>query len=145
MAGYHGWTHLKQVWLVEKYSSNDHGKTDIEQRFFLTNLHPGRLTHAQVLTLVRLHWGVENDAFWSLDMQWREDSVPWCSSGNAVEILSLMRLMAYNLVQLARKRSLRPRGPHGHRVPSAAWRHVLRSMRDALRLDIQPPFATAPS
>jgi hypothetical protein len=139
IAGYHGWTHLRQVWLVEQRSCDAQGNTRIERRFFVTNLHPGRLTAAQTLTLVRLHWGIENDAFWSLDMQWREDSIPWCASGNAVEVLSLMRLMAYNLVQLARKRSLRPRGHNAQRWPIPCWRDVLRWMRDALRLDIAPP------
>ena len=140
---FHRWTHLKQVWLVEQSSCDAHGKTQTEQRFFLTNLHPGRLTHAQVLAVVRLHWGIENDVFWSLDMQWREDSVPWCSSGHAVEVLSLIRLMAYNLVQLARKRSLRPRADPHKRVPIPPWRNVLRWMRDALRLELQPRFGTA--
>jgi len=143
IAGFHRWSHLKQVCLVEQHRWDAHGKTHTEQCFLLTHLHAGRLTHAQALALVRLHGGIENDVFWSLDMQWREDSVPWCSSGHAVEVLSLIRLMAYNLVQLARKRSLRPRADPEKRVPIPPWRNVLRSMRDALRLDLQPCFATA--
>jgi hypothetical protein len=137
IAGYHGWEHLRQVWLVEQDTLGADGSHRIEQRFFLTNLHVGRLSTAQILTLVRLHWRIENDCFWSLDMQWHEDELPWCTVGPAVEILGLMRVMAYNLVQLARTRSLRPRGPNGHLAPVPSWRAVFRWVQQALRLDLQ--------
>lgn len=138
IAGYHGWEHLRQVWLVEQDTVDDSGSHQKEQRFFLTNLHVGRLSSAQILTLIRLHWRVENDCFWSLDMQWHEDQLPWCTVGPAVEILGLMRIMAYNLMQLARSRSLRPRGQNGQRTPLPSWRSLFRWVQQALRLDLEP-------
>jgi Transposase DDE domain len=145
IAGYHGWEHLRQVWLVEQDTVDDNGDHQKEQRFFLTNLHVGRLSSAQILTLIRLHWRIEDDCFWSLDMQWHEDALPWCSVGPAVEILGLMRIMAYNLVQLARTRSLRPRGPNGQNLPLPSWRSLFRWVQQALRLDRQAPRMPLPA
>lgn len=138
IAGYHGWEHLRQAWLVEQDTVDENGCHQIERRFFLTNLHIGRLSSAQILTLIRLHWRIEDDCFWSLDMQWHEDQLPWCTVGPAVEVLGLMRLMAYNLVQLARTRNLRPRGPNGQRAPLPSWRSLFRWIQQALRLDLEP-------
>jgi hypothetical protein len=41
----------------------------IEDRYFITNLDPDRLAPAQILRLVRRHWGIENDCFKSLDLK----------------------------------------------------------------------------
>jgi hypothetical protein len=138
IAGYHGWDHLRQAWLVEQVTVSPDGRTRTELRFFVTNLRSGRLSAAEILAVVRGHWGIENDCFWSLDMNWQEDSVPWCSGGNAVEVLGLLRLMAYNLVQLARKRSLRLRSHTGELAPPPPFRSVFRWVRDAFRLDLEP-------
>jgi hypothetical protein len=143
MAGYHDWEHLQQVWLVEQTTTAPDGKTTVEQRFFLTNLRSGRLSTAQILTVVRGHWGIENDCFWTLDTQWREDFVPWCASGKAVETVSWLRLMAYNLLQLARQRNLRPRRYDGTLEPPPAWRRVFEWVKQALRLDFAPRSAYA--
>lgn len=137
IAGYHGWQHLRQLWLVEQDTVDDDGGRQTEQRFFLTNLHVGRLSSGQILALVRMHWRIEDDCFWSLDVQWKEDSLPWCTVGPAVEILGLMRMMAYNLVQLARTRSLRPRGLNGKRWSPPAWRSLFRWIQQALRLELE--------
>jgi predicted transposase YbfD/YdcC len=136
--GYHDWTHLKQAWLVEQTTLHKDGKTTLELRFFLTSLRWGRLSPAQILTVVRGHWGIENDCFWSLDTQWKEDAVPWCSSGKAVEVLSLLRIMAYNLLQLCRKRHLRLRDHNGRLGAPPPWRNLFAWVRQALRLDFEP-------
>jgi hypothetical protein len=145
IAGYHDWQHLRQLWLVEQDAVDDNGGHQKEQRFFLTNLHTGRLSSAQIVALVRMHWRIENDCFWSLDVQWKEDALPWCTVGPAVEILGLMRMMAYNLVQLARTRSLRPRGPEGKNWPSPAWRSLFRWIQQALRLELEVPKVPTPA
>lgn len=138
IAGYHDWGHLRQAWLVEQTTTTDNGRCDVERRYFITNLHRGRLSPAQTLTLVRGHWRIENNAFWSLDVQWREDQLPWCTVGPALEVLGLIRVMAYNLVQLARCRTLRPRGDDGLLGDIPPWRAVLRWFAQALRLTLEP-------
>ena len=137
IAGYHGWTHLRQAWLVEQTTTTDDGHSEVERRYFVTNLHRGRLTPTQVLTLIRAHWRIEA-AFWALDVPWREDQLPWCTVGPATEVLGLMRLMAYNLVQLARCRSLRPRRDDGSLGDAPPWRAVRRWFAQAWRLDLEP-------
>ena len=124
MAGFHDWHHLRQVWRVEQITQHPDGKIEREERYFLTSLAWGRLTAEQCLLVVRGHWRVENDCFWSLDMQWKEDSAPWCSTQRATEILSWIRMMAYNLVQLARRRHLRKKLPDGRRQSPPPWSDV---------------------
>lgn len=134
MAGYHGWSHLRQIWRVEKETRDVDGNlVEHENRYFLTNLTPGRLTAAQILDVVRGHWGIENDCFWTLDTQWGEDAVPWCSQGIAVEVLSWLRLMAYTLLQLARRTHLRLRLPNGDRQDPPPWRRIFQWVRQAWR------------
>jgi hypothetical protein len=120
--------------VVQETRSSD-GSVATEERFFLTSLHRGRLTPSQILRVVRGHWGVET-CFWPLDVQWREDDLPWCGSGPGVEVLGLPRLMAYNLLQLARRRHLRERRADGRLAAAPAWRRVFEWVRPSLRLSL---------
>ncbi len=138
MAGYHGWHSLRQVWRVEQVSESRDGKIEREERYFLSSLPRGRLTAAQILLVVRGHWRVENDCFWSLDMQWREDSAPWCTTGRATEILSIIRLMAYNLVQQARRKHLRKKLPDGRREAPPPWDSVFAWINQAWHIRVEP-------
>jgi hypothetical protein len=134
IAGYHGWEHLKQVWRVEQDRRKPDGAVEKTERLFLTSLHRGRLTPEQILRVIRGHWGIENDCFGSLDLQWDEDGRPWCTKGSALEVLGLLRLMAYNLLQVARKRHLRTKLADGRRAPATAWRRIFEWVRQALVL-----------
>jgi len=139
IAGYHDWSHLQQAWLVVQETLSDDGKLEVERRYFLTSLRNGRLSSAQSLTVVRAHWRIEDDCFWTLDVQWNEDAVPWCSSGRAVEVLSWLRLMAYNLLQQARRRHLRRRLPDGNVEEPPPWRRIFEWVKQALRLALLSP------
>ena len=136
IAGYHGWSHLRQAWRVEQITEHNDGKVEREQRYFLTSVTKGRLTSEQCLLVVRGHWRIECDCFESLDLQWNEDSVPWCSQGIAVEVLSWFRLMAYNLLQLARRRHLRRTLPDGASEPAPDWRRIFEWVKQAWLLPI---------
>jgi len=111
MAGWNGWTHLRQVVLVRQTTRDPSGAepTVVEDRYFVTNLVPGRLSGAQWLTLVRMHWGIENNCFGTLDRKdtWREDTRLWCRQGNAPLVVGLLRVMAYNVLGWLRGRHLR--------------------------------------
>lgn len=141
IAGYHGWSHLQQAWRVLKETRFADGRVETETRYFLTSLRMGRLSPNQILAVVRGHWGVENDCFWTLDTQWNEDAVPWCSSGRAVEVLSWLRLMAYNLLQQVRRRHLRRRLTGGKLETPSPWRRIFAWVRQALRLPLESPEA----
>lgn len=146
--GYLGWRRLRQIWLVRQTTKDKNGNVlGVEDRYFITNLAPDRLAPAQILRLVRRHWGIENDCFKSLDVQWKEDSKPWWTEGAAVPVLGLLRLMAYNIVQGLRKRHL------CHRVAGRSWPTQWRKTFDLIkaallelaRLGARPVCSTAPS
>jgi len=103
MAGWLDWKHLRQVWLVRKVTRDKQGHEKVlEDRYFVTNLPVNRLAPDQVLELVRRHWAVENDCFWTLDTQWQEDAGLWTRKGNGLLVCGLLRMIAYNIVALLR-------------------------------------------
>lgn len=108
MAGWGDWTHLRQVVLVRQTTEDPSvNKPTIEDRYFVTNLPQGRIDGAPWLTLVRMHWGIENNCFGTLDLRWLEDRKLCCRQGNAPLVLGLLRVMAYNLLGWMRGRHLR--------------------------------------
>jgi hypothetical protein len=109
MAGYLDWEHLEQAWRIEKEILHPDGQRECEQPDRVTNLPWGRLKAAQILHLVRAHWGIEDNCYWSLDVLWGEDTKPWGTKNLSLQVLGLLRLMAYNLVALLRCRYLRRR------------------------------------
>lgn len=135
------WTHLRQTWLVRQETRFSDGTLEIENRFFLTSLLWNYLTPWQILLVVRNHWGVENDAFNSLDLQWHEDSAPWCTRGNAVWALGVLRLMAYNTAQILRKRRLRKKKDDGRLAMPMSWRSLFKVIERAFAIDVEPAYA----
>lgn len=109
MAGYLEWKHLEQVWRVDREVRASDSATITERRYFVTNLHRGRFTPRQTLEVVRRHWMIENGANWTADVVWDEDSKAWCTINHAIQVLGLLRAMAYNLVSHLRSRYLRRR------------------------------------
>lgn len=110
MEAYLDWSHLKQVWRVEKERRHSKsGQLERENRYYLTNLHLGRLKPEQILDVIRGHWAIENHCNWTVDVIWDEDSKVWCGQGLGIQVLGLLRLMAYNLVSWLRCRYLRQR------------------------------------
>jgi hypothetical protein len=142
IAGWNGWDHLRQVWLVRQETRDADGGIAVEDRYFLTSVRKGRLTPSQILLVVRGHWGIENDCFGTLDLQWHEDDRPFCTRGHAVEVLGLLRLLAYNLLRVLRMRHLRERDADGTPRPPHPWRQLFGWVRDALRLPPALPAAT---
>lgn len=120
------WSHLRQTWLVRQETRNADGTVAIEDRYFITSALWNYFSPAQILGLVRGHWRVENDCFNSLDLQWREDSAPWCTRENAIPGLSLLRVMAYNLVQQLRRRRLCRKDENGQRKAPMSWRELFK-------------------
>jgi hypothetical protein len=127
--GWHGVA--SEVWRVRQVGLRK-GVRVAEDRYFLTNLPPGRLTASQALAAVRAHWGIENGCNWTLDTQLDEDTVTWVNQDRASEVLAMLRLIAYNLLQLSRHRVLRAAANRA--VP---WRTLLCWMRDALVMPVR--------
>lgn len=128
LAGWLSWTHLRQVWLVRKVRRDKEGnETVIEDRYFVTNLPVNRLDASGVLVLVRRHWAVENDCFWTLDTQWEEDSGLWTRKGKGLMVCGLLRMIAYNIVSLLRAVHLKA----GH-ARHWTWKAIAGLFRDFL-------------
>ena len=101
--GWNGWTHLRQVFVVEQTTRDHDGKDTIELRYFVTNTTTGMTSPLQLLRLVRQHWGIENDCNWTFDQQFGEDAGAWCTQNKAFLVLGVVRMIAYNLLQHLRK------------------------------------------
>lgn len=144
--GWLDWNNLRQVWLVVQETAepptpanddqrkNNRRRTQPghdwtvteERRFFVSNVLWNRLTPAQILLVVRNHWAVENDCFWSLDCEWGEDRPAWCARGTAVVALGWLRILAYNIVQGLRKRHLLRHHPLRGGSSPWPWRSLFR-------------------
>ena len=89
------------VW-VRQRREREGGLPKVETRLFITSI-PGRqLSAEQMLTLVRLHWGIENGPNWTADMMLQEDTASPCLRGKAPLVLSWLRMLAYNLLAMVR-------------------------------------------
>lgn len=126
------WDHLRQTWLVRQ-ETRDANRViiSVEDRFFISSLLWNYLKPHQILTVVRGHWGIENDTFNSLDLQWREDSGAWATQGKAVWNLGIIRLMAYNIAQYLRKRHLVTKNNFGEIEKPLSWRSLFKAISDA--------------
>ncbi len=144
IAGYHGWAHLRQAWLVRQTCVDDLGRVlRCEERYFLTNLPAARLDGKGVLAVVRAHWRIENESNWPLDVQWREDHGRWCTTGASAYVLGLIRLIACNLVMHLRLRHFRPPWAGPDWSPPA-WRKVFRAIDRVLTCDWLPDLTATP-
>lgn len=131
------WTHLRQTWLVRQETRDSEGKVEVEDRYFVTSLLWNYFKPGQILLAVRNHWVVENDAFNSLDLQWREDHGPWCTKGTSVWSLGVLRLTGYNISQVVRRRRLREKNEDGSSKAPMSWRSLFKIIESALRLDVE--------
>jgi hypothetical protein len=101
-----GWEHAVEFWRVHKVRvSLRTGKIISENHYYVSNLPRSGVSNAVALKIVRMHWTIENNANWVLDVAWKEDKNPWCNA--AIDVLTIMRMMAYNIVARFKLRSLK--------------------------------------
>jgi hypothetical protein len=129
MAGWGTWSHLRQVWLVRVLAraNREAPETVLEERFYATNLPTGRLGGDAILALVRAHWRIENNCFGRLDIEWQEDHGRWVHRGNGLPVVSLLRIIAYNLLEMLHAVHLRSQAAR-----KTAWQQLRDWVRDAL-------------
>ena len=73
IAGWHGWTHLRQGIRIQRETRDQRGNIEkTEDRYYVTNLLWKRLSSAQWAHQIRSHWLVENAAHRTLDVQLEE-------------------------------------------------------------------------
>lgn len=97
----------RQLWRIRHTSvRNVTGTTVVDRqvtdRYFITNQ---VFSPKDALTIVRLHWGIENGPNWTMDRIFGEDTVGApCTQNDAIIVWSWLRLLAYNLVAFWRGR-----------------------------------------
>lgn len=116
-----------QFWQVtQRLAIGDHVIQE-ERRHFITDLVAKDFGPERGLRLVRLHWGIENGANWTMDVALREDDFAPCQQGrHAIEVVSWLRVLGYNL--LAAARGLAPRKDR----LLQSWQRTMELLRDTL-------------
>jgi predicted transposase YbfD/YdcC len=117
----------RQLWRVRQISEkrDKQGRLEertVEDRYFVTN----RVMSAdKALRLVRLHWRIENNANWTMDVAMKEDHCCPSQRQEAVVVVSWLRLLAYNLVAIFRSRQP---ARHGDKL---SWRRAFELLTQA--------------
>jgi predicted transposase YbfD/YdcC len=118
---------VRQLWRIRQTTIAGQKAPVVEDRYFITSVDWLELDAAQVLALIRLHWGIENGHNWTMDVIFGEDDSQPCQQGkDAIEVIAWLRILAYNLVAAWRARA-RPKD--GQPMP---WRRVMEKLRDSL-------------
>lgn len=101
----HAWPGLRSVVRVDSTRESE-GRTEAETRFYITSL---ELPAAQMGTIIRSHWAVENSLHWVMDMIFRDDECR-VRTDHAPANFTTLKHMAHNLIRRAPgKDSLRVR------------------------------------
>lgn len=129
MVGFGDWEHLRTVVRVESETFDVRGRRLAhDNRYFVASLPASRLTAAQWLLVLRLHWGVENNCHHTLDTAFEEDDRPWIKSDpRGVVVVALLRRVAYTLLTLFR--SVTQRSDERRATP---WLDLLRWFYNAI-------------
>jgi predicted transposase YbfD/YdcC len=116
----------KQFWRVVQRSQFENHLLHEEVRYFITDLEVETFGAERALGLVRLHWGIENGANWTMDAILREDDVQPCQQRReALEVVSWLRVLGYNLLS-----AFRACAPKRDRLPQS-WARSVERLRDA--------------
>lgn len=120
------WLHIKEFWRIETIlTSQNQDDTTTDVRYFITSLPCTKLADKQVLSAIRMHWGIENNANWCFDVLWQEDSAPWTS--RAMVLVAHLRMMAYNIINRLKTRRLK-----AQQNRALAWKDLFMCFRHAL-------------
>jgi hypothetical protein len=118
----------QQLWYVCQTTYLPDGEcTAVEQRYFVSSIPTGTLSHDEELLLVRMHWAIENGCNWTMDVVLGEDdSQPCQASKDSIETVSWLRIIGYNVVSAWRQQS-----PRRDKKP-ISWNRAMETLRDTL-------------
>ena len=91
------WSTIKSIVRIES-TREIKGAVTIEDRYYVSSL---QATAEKMLTSIRGHWAIENSLHWVLDMSFFDDQSR-IRKGNAPHVMSILRHVAFNLLQLVK-------------------------------------------
>ena len=129
-----GWTHTRQLVRVQRTAENPNtGKASVGNRYYVTSLPPDRLGPRAALNISRAHWRCEDETHWTADVELQEDRhrLAWSRHPHGVLVVSVMRMMALDILAVARRLS---RMGYSLEVPSWAQvaEHFLLQLCDSI-------------
>lgn len=120
--GWLDWTHARQLVRVQRTVVDPTtGAKTVGNRYYVSN----RTTTAQppesCLHISRGHWRCENETHWTADAELQEDRrrLAWSRHPNGVFVVSVLRMIALNILAMARKLSR-----IGYSLETPSWQQV---------------------
>jgi len=120
--GWLSWTHGRQLVRVQRVAEHPTtGAKTVGNRYYVTSKTPEELKPEHALAVSRGHWRCEEETHWTADAMLREDrrQLAWSRHPNGVFVVSLLRMMALNILAVARKLSR-----IGDREEAPTWHQV---------------------
>jgi predicted transposase YbfD/YdcC len=106
--GWLGWTHARQLVRVQRVAEHPTtGHKTIGNRYYVTSQDSSVLKPNNALTISRGHWRCEEETHWTTDVVLQEDRrrLAWSRHPHGVFVVSVLRMMALNILAVARKLS----------------------------------------
>lgn len=93
-----------QKQIAAKIISKKAGSVSIETRLFISSLPPNPV---RLAAAVRVHWSVENNLHWVLDVAFREDQCRACKDHSARNLATIRRAVLNMLRREPSKKSIK--------------------------------------
>jgi hypothetical protein len=120
--GWLDWRHARQVLRVQKVTDDPTtGEQTIGNRYYVSSKILAELSANDALKISRMHWRCEEETHWTADAVLQEDRrrLSWSRHPVGVFVVSLLRMMALNILAVARKLSR-----FGHSKETPTWQQV---------------------
>ena len=120
--GWLEWTHARQLVRVQRIAEHPTtGKKTTGNRYYVTSKTHQELGPENAIAVSRAHWRCEEETHWTADAMLQEDrrQLAWSRHPDGVFIVSLLRMMALNILAVARKLSR-----VGERHETPRWHQV---------------------
>lgn len=120
--GWLQWKHARQLIRVQRIAEHPlTGRMTVGNRYYVTSKTPAMLKPKDASLISRGHWRCEEETHWTTDVILNEDQrrLAWSRHPHGVFIVSILRMMALNILAVARKLS---QLPYTNETPT--WRQV---------------------
>jgi len=103
--GWLDWRHARQIVRVQRIAEHPvTGHKTVGNRYYVTSKPASELAAADALSISRGHWRCEEETHWTTDVVLQEDRrrLAWSRHPNGVFVVSVLRMMALNILAVAR-------------------------------------------